>query len=101
MEDDIMDESLLRPENAATFTSPSAVVAPADFWQSFRLFASRFDESGFTHWYVYIVGSYVLFFIPYLLQVAHLIRLFTPRELAFYNENLWLNLIIGIAVVLI
>lgn len=96
-----MDESLLQPENAATFTPPPVAVAPVDFWQSFHLFASRFDESGFTHWYIYIAGSYALFFIPYPLQVAHLIQLFTPREMAFYSENPWLNLIIGIAVVLI
>jgi hypothetical protein len=94
-----MDESLQQPENAATFTSPP--VRAVDFWQSFRLFASRIDESGFTHWYVYIVGSYILFFIPFLLQNSNLIKLFTPQEMAFYKENLWLNLIIGIAVVLI
>ncbi len=94
-----MDESLLQPKNAVTLTSPS--VAQAEFWQSFHMFASSFDESGFKYWYVYIPGSYVLFFIPYVLQASGVAQLFTQRELAFYNENPWLNLIIGIAVVLI
>lgn len=94
-----MNDSLLQPENAAAFTSPS--VAPGDFWQSFHVFASRFDESGFIYWYVYVLGSYVLFFIPFLLQATHLIKLFTPRELAFYSENPWLIIIIGVAVVLV
>ena len=96
-----MDESLLQPENAAILTSPSVPVVSVDFWQSFRLFASRFDESGFTHWYVYVVGSFVLYFIPFLLQYSNLIKLFTLQEMAFYKESLWLDLIIGIAVVLI
>jgi hypothetical protein len=94
-----MNEPLLQPENAATFTSPS--VAPADFWQSFHVFASRFDQSGFIYWYIYVLGSCAFFFIPFLLHVTHLIKIFTPRELAFYSENPWLILLIGIAVVLV
>ena len=94
-----MDESSLQSEKAITYASHR--VKPVGFWQTFRLFASRFDESGFTHWYVYVAGAYVLFFVPFLLQMSNQIQLFTPREMAFYRENLWLDLVIGIAVVLI
>lgn len=72
-----------------------------NYWKSFRVFATRFDASGFTYWYLYIPGSYILFLLPFLLQQAGLITLFTPRELAFYSENPWLILFIGIEIILI
>lgn len=93
-----MSDAMLQPEKNVSLSSPLAM--SADYWNSIHVFASRFDESGFTFWYIYILGAYTLLLLPFVLHVTHLINIFTPHELAFYRENLWLILFIGIAIVL-
>jgi hypothetical protein len=54
-----MEESLVdQNSSAAEIASPP----PVNFWHTFRLFPSSFDESGFKYWYIYIYGLLALAF---------------------------------------
>lgn len=56
----------------------------ARFWESFRLFPSAFDASGFTYWYAYIVGLTLLSLSPLLLYMRARPLV---REFHFYTDN--------------
>src|SRR5438270_13122350 len=40
-----------------------SISLPGAFWQSFRLFPWRFEQFGFTHWYLLGIGYLLLAFI--------------------------------------
>jgi hypothetical protein len=69
-------------KNAALI--PEAPATISHFWDSFRLFPSAFDESGFTYWYAYVFGLMLFALSPLLL---YLYTRSSSKEFQFYTEN--------------
>lgn len=80
-----MSQDITQPRGRknAAFPPEAATTAPR-FWDSFRLFPSAFDESGFTYWYIYVSGLTLFALSPLLL---YLDRHPLSREFQFYMEN--------------
>lgn len=62
-----MDKPIVKQDSSTSLKEPNG--ASGDFWDTFHLFPSRFDEFGFRHWYLYIIGSCLLFVLPSILYV--------------------------------
>src|SRR5260370_14788371 len=81
--------------SAAEFASTPLV----NFWHTFRLFPSSFDESGFKYWYIYIYGLLALALIPLLAYYFHIIV--PSSEYKLYTDNILLYILLPITLSLV
>jgi len=91
-----MDESLVEQNNSAI---EIASTPPVNFWRTFRLFPSTFDESGFKYWYIYIYGLLALALIPLLAYYFNIGV--PPSKYTFYTENALLLILLPITLSLV
>lgn len=91
-----MDESLAGQSSSAVENVPTP---PFNFWHTFRLFPSSFDESGFKYWYIYIYGLLALALIPLLASYFNVVVL--PSKYKFYTENAPLIILLPITLSLV
>jgi len=77
---------------------PQISAATASFWDSFRLFPTAFDESGFTYWYVYIFGMTLFALSPLLL---YLYVYSSAREFQFYMENKLTIVLLPVTIIIV
>lgn len=89
-----MEESLAEQSSSALETAP-----PVNFWHTFRLFPSSFEESGFKYWYIYNYALLALALIPLLANYFHTIV--PSSEYKFYTDNFLLFIILPITLSLV
>src|SRR5215472_14546695 len=89
-----MDESLAGQSSSTIETAP-----PVNFWHTFHLFPSSFDESGFKYWYIYIYGLLALALIPLLAYYFHVVV--PPPEYKFYTDNVLLIIMLPVTISLV
>jgi hypothetical protein len=89
-----MEESLAEQSSSSLETTP-----PLNFWHTFRLFPSSFDESGFKYWYIYIYGLLALALIPLLAYYFHVIV--PSSEYKLYTDNILLYILLPITLSLV
>src|SRR6266446_1754952 len=91
-----MEESLAGQSSSAVENIPPT---PVNFWHTFRLFPSSFDESGFKYWYIYIYGLLALALIPLLAYYFHVIV--PSSEYKIYTDNILLYILLPITLSLV
>ncbi|HEY1350232.1 MAG TPA: hypothetical protein VGF67_11455 [Ktedonobacteraceae bacterium] len=73
-------------------------VAVPSFWETFRLFPSAFDASGFTYWYIYVSGLTLFALFPLFL---HLLTRSSPGEIQFYTDNKLIIVLISLTMIIV
>lgn len=89
-----MEESMVEQSSSALETTP-----PVNFWHTFHLFPSSFDESCFKYWYIYIYGLLALALIPLLASYFNVVV--PPSKYKFYTENALLIILLPITLSLV
>src|SRR6266568_6484433 len=89
-----MEESMVEQSSSALETTP-----PVNFWHTFHLFPSSFDESCFKYWYIYIYGLLALALIPLLASYFNVVV--PPSKYKFYTENTLLIILLPITLSLV
>src|SRR6266704_1302112 len=89
-----MEESMVEQSSSALETTP-----PVNFWHTFHLFPSSFDESCFKYWYIYIYGLLALALIPLLASYFNVVV--PPSKHKFYIENALLIILLPITLSLV
>jgi hypothetical protein len=91
-----MEESMAQQNSSAAEFASTPLV---NFWHTFRLFPSSFDESGFKYWYIYIYGLLALALIPLLAYYFHIIV--PSSEYKLYTDNILLYILLPITLSLV